>query len=152
MSASEAMGAALRLLARRGHSEEELRGKLRRKGLSDQDIAASLERCRQLGYIDDERFAEERARQLLSQGRATGKRLLLELQRLGIDESLAHRALEAARAEQDETALLDDLLDRRFPQFDYQSADDRQRRRVIHYFMRRGFTFTDVMDAVQKKG
>jgi len=146
------MAAALRLLALRGRSEEELRGKLRRKEFSEQDIAASLERCRQLGYIDDGRFAEERARLLLRQGRATGKRLLLELQRLGIDEGLARQALEAARDEHDEMELLEDLLDRRFPQFDYQSADDRQRRRVIHYFMRRGFTFTDVMDAVQKKG
>ncbi|BCA78791.1 hypothetical protein AOP6_0578 [Desulfuromonas sp. AOP6] len=146
------MAAALRLLALRGRSEEELRGKLRRKEFSEQDIAACLERCRQLGYLDDERFAEERARLLLSQGRATGKRLLLELQRLGIEEGLARQALETARTEHDEMGLLTDLLDRRFPQFDYQSADDRQRRRVIHYFMRRGFTFTDVMAAVQKKG
>ncbi len=146
------MSAALRLLALRGRSEAELTHRLQQKGFSAETIAACLQRCRELGYVNDRQFADDRARILLGQGRAVGPRLLAELRRSGIDETLAREALDKADAEIDADRVLTQMLERRFPGFDYQNADDRQRRRIIHFFMRRGFSLDRILDAVKQKG
>ena len=145
MSATSPWNAALALLARRDRSAEELAARLRRKGFTEKDIAATLERCREYGYLDDARFARQRARSLVGSGRAVGGRLRAELKQQGIDEELARQAAEEAENDIDPDRLLSDLLERRFPGFSYAEADDRRRRRVIHYFLRRGFAFERIL-------
>lgn len=139
MSDTDPLTAALRFLARRDHSESELTARLRRKGFSDAETAAALGRCRELGYLDDDRFARRRAKTLLGSGRAVGERLLAELKKYRLDEALIRDAVSEAESEIDRNRLLADLLERRFPGFSYAQADERQRRRVIGYFLRRGF-------------
>jgi len=138
-SASDAMAAALRLLARRGYSETELEARLQQKGFAAAQVAEALQRCRQFGYLDDGRFARERARALMRGGRAVGRSVLADLARRGIPEGIARAALEEATQEFGEEALLGDLRRRRFPDFSWRLADDRQRQRVVGYFLRRGF-------------
>ena len=145
MSATSPWNAALALLARRDRSEGELAARLRRKGYIEKDIAATLERCREYGYLDDARFARQRARSLVSNGRAVGGRLRAELKQQGIDEELARQAAEEVENDIDSNQLLAELLERRFPGFSYAEADDRRRRRVIHYFLRRGFSFERIL-------
>ena len=145
MSATSPWNAALALLARRDRSEGELAARLRRKGFTEEEIAATLERCREYGYLDDARFARQRARSLVSNGRAVGGRLRAELKQQGIDEELARQAAEEVENDIDPDQLLAGLLERRFPSFSYAEADDRRRRRVIHYFLRRGFSFERIL-------
>jgi len=145
LSATSPWNAALALLARRDRSEGELAARLRRKGFTEKDIAATLERCREYGYLDDARFARQRARSLVSNGRAVGGRLRAELKQQGIDEELARQAAEEVENDIDSNQLLAELLERRFPGFSYAEADDRRRRRVIHYFLRRGFSFERIL-------
>jgi len=145
LSGTDPWSVALALLARRDRSEGELAERLRRKGFAENAIAATLERCRELGYLDDGRFARLRARSLMSNGRAVGGRLRAELKRQGIDEDLARAAAEEAEHDIDRERLLAELLERRFSGFSYAQADERQRRRVIHYFLRRGFPFEQIL-------
>lgn len=145
MSATDPWNAALALLASRDRSEEELAARLRRKGFTEKDIAATLERCREYGYLDDARFARRRALGLVGSGRAVGGRLRAELRQQGINEALARQAAEEAENAIDRDQLLAELLERRFPGFSYAEADDRRRRRVIHYFLRRGFAFERIL-------
>jgi regulatory protein len=151
LSDSDALAAALRLLARRGRSEAELAGKLRQKGFSEETITAVMTRCRQLGYLDDARFARERARELMRGGRAVGRRVLVDLQQRGVAETIALAAVEEAAQEFGEDALLADLLRRRFPDFTWPAADDRQRQRVVNYFLRRGFSLTRVLSFLRER-
>lgn len=145
MSATSPWNAALALLARRDRSEGELTERLRRKGFTVKEIAATLERCREYGYLDDARFAGRRARSLVGSGRAVGGRLRAELRRQGINEALVRQAAEEAENDIDRDQLLVELLERRFPGFSYAEADDRRRRRVIHYFLRRGFALERIL-------
>ncbi|MFO7981958.1 MAG: regulatory protein RecX [Desulfuromonadales bacterium] len=145
MSTTSAMEAALRLLAHRDRSEVELARRLARRDFPEEEIQAVLERCRQLGYLDDLRFARLRARSLYDNGRAVGRRLLQDLIQHGVDERTALGVLEELNEETDEDELLRNLLQRRFSDFDFTTADDKQRRRIINFFLRRGFVLNRVL-------
>jgi regulatory protein len=151
LSDSDALAAALRLLARRGRSENELAGRLQQKGFSEEAITSVMARCRQLGYLDDARFARERARELMRGGRAVGRRVLVDLQQRGIAEANALAAVEEAAQEFGEDALLAELRRRRFPDFAWPAADDRQRQRVVNFFLRRGFSLTRVLAFLRER-
>ncbi|HHQ49519.1 MAG TPA: regulatory protein RecX, partial [Acidobacteria bacterium] len=98
---TEAFNKAVDLLSRRDHLEAELREKLRRRGISTEDIEAALERCRRLGYLDDaavaRRFVEVRA---VAKGWGPA-RLRAELLRRGAASDVAE---EAARLDDDVAA------------------------------------------------
>jgi regulatory protein len=135
----DAWNCAIRMLSRRELSEGILRQRLQRKGFNNEQIDQAVERCRSYGYVDDERYARLRARQLLSAGRAVGPALLADLKQQRIGEAVAHRAIAALEEEFSQTEVLRTLCQRRFPDFDFQTADDRTRRRVFNYLGRRGF-------------
>lgn len=151
MTADSPLAAAFRLLARRDRSEKDLADRLRRKGYSAEEVNAAVERCRELGYLDDQRFARQRARNLLASGRAVGPRLLAELKQQGVAEDLAQTAATEAADEIDPDRVLSQLLRKRFADFRYAEADDRQRRRVIQYFMRRGFSLSRVLSLLKEE-
>jgi regulatory protein len=144
--------AALRILTRRDYSQSELRQRLTDKGFDPARIEAALKRCLELGYLDDARYALNRATSLMNQGRAVGKRVLLDLRQHGVNEETANRALEQAREACDEELLLASLLERRFADFNYDSAPAKERRRVVHFLQRRGFTIDRIMAQLTQKG
>jgi len=144
--------AALRILTRRDYSQSELRQRLLDKGFDQEHIEETLQRCLDLGYLDDDRYALNRATGLLTQGRAVGPRILADLRRHGISEEVACRALEQALEGCDENQLLRSLLERRFPNFNYGTSPVKERRRVVHFLQRRGFSLSRIMDQLTRKG
>lgn len=148
----EPWGLVLRMLNRRDYSVKELRRRLEDKNLAPEQVETVIERCLELGYLDDPRYAAQKARSLMRQGRAVGIRILRELQQRGIDEATALQALQAARSEQSDGDILDELVERRFPQFDYHTATDRERRRVVHFLQRRGFPLNCILEKLTEKG
>lgn len=145
MSASDPFAAALRLLARCERSSTDLAERLRRRGFAEEAIAAALGRCRELGYLDDARYARLRARSLLQSGRAVGARLKQDLLRHGIGAEEAETAIAEAGGDGSHEELLRTLLERRYPEFSWSAADDRLRRRVTGFFLRRGFPLSLVL-------
>ena len=130
--------AALRILTRRDHSCAELRNRLKDRGYESELIEETLSRCLDLGYLDDERFATNRAASLMNQGRAVGYRVLQDLKQRGVSDDIAAQALAKAQETFDENRLLAGLLEKRFPDFCYSSAPAREKRRVISFLQRRG--------------
>ncbi len=59
---------ALQLLARRDHSNAELRRKLRSRGYGQSEIQDAISECLRLNYLNDRRFAETYAMQLQRKG------------------------------------------------------------------------------------
>ncbi len=150
--ADTAWNMALRLLARRDFSTMMLRQRLLNKGFEEGSVEETLDRCRELGYLDDARYALNSAHYLVQQGRAVGKRVLLELRRRGISEHLAQRALDQVMETVNEDHLLEDLITRRFPDFAYLTATASERRRVVHFLQRRGFSLERIMNNLTRKG
>lgn len=90
--ADAALRAALRLLAARSRSRQELRIALERRGFSSSQQIATLARLDSLGYLDDRQFARQRAATLLSGGfgpRAVLGRLIAQ----GLSDEEAQRGL-----------------------------------------------------------
>jgi regulatory protein len=151
LTGSEAFAVALRLLAIRDMSEAELERRLGNKGFPAAIVAAALNRCRELGYLDDARFALNRSRALLRSGRAVGRRLFADLARRGVPETIARAAVEEAEAEFDRHVLLVEILARRFPNFRFWEAGDREKRRVVNHFLRRGFALAEVLTFLKEE-
>jgi len=65
---ARALDRAVRALARRDHSAAGLRAKLGRAGIPDDAQAAAVDKLECAGYLDDARFARDRAVQLAKRG------------------------------------------------------------------------------------
>jgi regulatory protein len=149
-SASDLFARALRILGRRDHSEAELRQKLERFGFSAAVVDEVITRCYSYNYLNDERYAQTKSREMLRNGRGVGPRILLELRRRGITENLAQDALQTASEEIPPKEVFLQQLERRFSEFNYASADDRERRRVVSYFQRRGFDLGTIFSLLKE--
>ncbi|WP_328707184.1 regulatory protein RecX [Citreicoccus inhibens] len=96
---NRATDACLRLLSVRARSRHELLLALERKGYAEPVREAVLERLLALGYVDDERFARERAASLLGRGKFGPRAVLQRLQAHGLAPEVARRAVGDARGE-----------------------------------------------------
>jgi regulatory protein len=139
----------LRLLALRDHSEAELRRKLRAKGHQAEGIEAAVLRLKELSYLDDLRFARLFAEGALRGGRYVGERLHRELKNRGVAEDVIRQATEELKSEYGEAETLANLISRRFSGFDPEKAGEKEKRRVVAYLMRRGFSVGAILKQLQ---
>jgi SOS response regulatory protein OraA/RecX len=86
---------AARLLARVPLTEAALHERLVAKGYQRATAARTVERCRELGYADDERLAFERARTLRVRG-AGSLKIAADLAARGLPEHLIAAAIDAS--------------------------------------------------------
>jgi regulatory protein len=87
---------AARLLTRAPRTEAELEARLLTLGYRPATAAATVARCRELGYVGDTAFARDRARLLRARG-AGALRITADLAARGVSEALALEAAETSR-------------------------------------------------------
>ncbi len=136
---------ALKALTRRDHGEAELRRKMTGRGFPPDSVDDIIDRLKRSGYLDDAKFARRWAESAVRNGKGYGFRLRFELSRRGIAEEIASEVAEQIRAEYDEEEIITSLVARKFPGFVQQSADARQKSRVVGYLQRRGFSLTTIL-------
>ena len=106
---------ALKMLARRGLSETQVRHRLARRGYDHAEIDTGVLRLLHEGAIDDRRTAVAYARtetRLKHRGRT---RVLRQVEALGISREIAREAVGEVFADLDEALLLERALERRLP-------------------------------------
>jgi len=135
---------SLRVLALRDHAEAELSRKLKEKGYREEEIEETVARLKQLGYIDDARFARSFASSALRNGRGYGSRLKLELARRGVAAGIVAEVLGEISQEFSEGELLAGVMARRYAGFDPESATDKEKRKVVGYLQRKGFSLSAI--------
>jgi regulatory protein len=126
---------ALDLLARREHSEVELRRKLADREVSPDDIDVTLAALRREGLLSDERFIGSFLGSQVRRGHGPVW-IRGELEKRGIAASEVAAALAAT--EHDWTALARDLRQRRFGPAP--PADYKEKARQMRFLQYRGFT------------
>jgi regulatory protein len=90
---------ALRLLAVRGHSRAELRKKLAERGFTKSAIDRVLENLDELGYLNDEAFAVNRARHLAVNRLYGDRKIETQLRDKGVSREAAQAAIREVREE-----------------------------------------------------
>ncbi len=143
---------ALKALARRDHSEAELRRKVADRGISARIIDDLIVRLKESGYLDDRRYALRWAESAVRNGRGYGFRLRFELSRRGIADDLALEVSERISAEYDETEAIRDLVNRKFTGFTAGETDEKLKRRIVGYLQRRGFSLTAILQVFRDMG
>jgi len=145
-----ALASALRILTGRDLSVAELRRRLKDKGIGDALVEETVDRLAKSGYLDDRRFARQWADSAIRNGRGYGPRLRLDLIRRGVQDEIVADVLASLTVEYDEADTLKALLSRKFAGFNPATAVDREKRRVIQYLQRRGFSTTAIFHAFHK--
>ena len=140
--------AALRALAARGRARGDLRRRLIQKQHPPSAVDAALARLDAQGLLDDRRFAIEYAARHAARGRGPA-RLVADLQRQGVDRTLADKAVvEALESEGvDPERALRTLAERRASQLGALAVPVRKRR-LLAYLARRGYRVGEVKDLV----
>lgn len=131
--------ALLRSLERRNFSVMELRRRLRQKGHTPEAIDFAIGRALAAGLLDDAAFARNFVASRAGRGRGPA-RLRRDLTALGVERGLIDAAIQAQWPEpEDSLTLALDLARRRVRQLAGLPRDV-QRRRLLSYLERRGFS------------
>ena len=106
---------AVGYLARRAASSAELAVKLRAKAANPADVDHSIARLREIGYLNDERFAESFVTWRVENEGFGKARLLSDLRARRVPSSLAEPAVEQALEGRNESDMADAWIRRRMP-------------------------------------
>ena len=105
---------ALKQLSRRAHSANQLRAKLSLRADSPGAVTAVMQKLREYGYTDDQKFSEAFASSRL-QNEVFGKfRVLRDLQSKRVSSGVAQQAVEKIFEGADEKELIDAYLARKY--------------------------------------
>ncbi|MDQ6669817.1 MAG: recombination regulator RecX [Chloroflexota bacterium] len=138
---------ALRYLAQRPRSEQEVRQRLRRAGVAEDAADGVLAQLRQRGLVDDEAFAQYWLEQRQT-FRPRGARLLrAELRQHGIAADLVTAAADELAGSADEDAYRAAQKRARY----LATADERAfKARLSQFLLRRGFGWEAISPAVER--
>jgi len=134
----KALQFVLRSTANRPQTEAEVAAKLRGRDFDDAVVAATLERARRMGAVDDAAFA---AAWVEDRGRRRGyglARLRQELRRRQVPDAVADAALTGLE-ERDELAVATELARHRAQQLPSSLQPDAVARRLVSFLARRGY-------------
>jgi regulatory protein len=129
---------ALRRLARRDHSEAELRRALVEQGHGPDEVEAAVARLRSARYLDDAGFAERYARSRLAHHGHGRARIRQGLRQRGVARATAEAGIAAALREVPEREVLDTLA-RRYWRQNTRLEPARRLPRLWAFLLRRGF-------------
>jgi regulatory protein len=144
------LNAAFRMLARRPYSVAELRRALHRKFGAVPEVRHAITRLRELGYLDDRKFAEHYASSLV-QNRSFGRlRIRRELKAKLVDYRYIEPALEQVFEGADEAELLARTIEKKLRTLRLPLTPSRLAS-LCQGLMRRGFPADAIMKAVRAR-
>ena len=129
---------ALGLLSRRSHSAKELRTKLMTR-TSAENADAVVEKMKDYGYVDDERFAEIYADELWERKLFSQSRIRRELILKGIDRDTADSVVE--KYECDEKERIREIIESRYY---LKLSTEKGRRSLFALLVRLGYSYGDI--------
>lgn len=143
-----AFNSALNSLDYRDHSEKEIRAKLLRKHDADY-VDEAVEKLIELDLVNDERYAENYARELFERKKFGKMRIKSELRAKGISADIANAAVEELFEEEepDNVQRIVDIIGKRH----YNRMNDEVgRKKVFSALQRMGYSFSDIREAMSE--
>ena len=134
---------ALRLLARREHTRQELERKLSPHAGSSEDLKGLLSGLKQKNQLSEERFAEERARQLSRKYGAA--RIRQDLKAKGVSEELISRFSSS----ENEMQKAKEILERKYRT---PAATREEKAKRMRFLQSRGFSSEIIFKLLSARG
>jgi regulatory protein len=143
---------ALKTLAARAYSTGELREKLRRRAERVTDIDDVLARLKDLGYLDDRRFAEGFAASRLSNERFGSNRVVRDLRQRRVAPTLAEHTVRQVYEDVNEQALIEEWVRRKYRLAPRESLfqEDKDLAAAYRRLLRAGFRTGDIVRVLKR--
>lgn len=137
------MSRALRSLALRAHSEQEIVDKLTRAGFEERAIAAAMAELSKYGLVNDAQFADDWVQQRARRGMGS-YRIAQELRHKGIDSETAQEAIDAIDEEEALRVATEQAV-----RFLGRGNPDTAKRRAYDSLLRRGYSYSMARTALE---
>lgn len=137
--------AGLRLLSYHDQSKKELVGKLVRKGHKSEYALLAADRLEELGYIDDERYAQSLAESLLERKGMSVRGVKSALIQKGISREIADKVCESL--DFDPILRIIDLLNGKYSR---SLSDEKGVKRTVAALQRLGYRWSDIHSALRR--
>ena len=125
---------AVRFLAKRDHTERQLRVKLHRKDFSSEEITETITQLKEKGYINDDVLGERILEKFISEGRYGLHGILAKLRQAGL-MNISEAEVREYFSEENELETAQNLLSKNFS-----IGDDTTLPRQIRFLNNRGFS------------
>ena len=140
---------AFNLLSAKPRSIAELRERLLEKSWADAEaVARVIARLQELGYLNDEQYAEQYANSRLATKPLGRSRLRRDLQRKKISSTVINQALEDVYTEHDESALIDQAIAKR-TRLRGKPTTREEAKKLCDHLLRLGFRYDLVVGKVR---
>ena len=151
--AEELFEYAVKCLAVKSYSTGELKSRLWQKAECTGDIGPVIERLKDIGYLDDKRFAESFASARVENGGVGRQRVLSDLRARRVSAGLAESAADRALQGHNEADLIDAYIERRLPSIAAQGhiADERELARAWRRLRRAGFSSGAILARLKQR-
>jgi regulatory protein len=142
---------ALRWLSARDLSEGQVRERLDRRGFTARAIGPAIQRLIQERTLDDRRAATAMARTEAKIRRRGPRRIMGRLIAMRIDRDLAKEVVRDLFGDTDEQELLEQTLDKRLRGNSAKLNAPNERRKLLGYLVRQGFSPSAASDLIRKR-
>lgn len=136
----------MHLLESRDYTEKQLRDKLKmgKTPYTEEEIDGAIAYVKSYHYIDDERYARNYIECMSA--RKSRRQIALELYQRGVERALVEEAFEEA-GELQEEELIRMWIEKKH--FDPDTADIKEKQRMYGFLIRKGFSSTEVNQALR---
>ena len=137
---------AMHLLSDMGRTESQLRTKLKQGGYVEDAVEAAIRYVKSFGYINDMEYA----RSFIDsrKDRKSKKELYAALLQKGVPAEIVGQVFEEADyGEKDSRQAIEALMRKR--SYNPETADVKDKQKMMGYLMRKGFSYQDVRNVLQ---
>lgn len=134
---------AMHLLNAMGRTERQLRMKLEQGGYPEDVVDEALSYVKSFGYVNDLSYA----RSFITgrKEKKSRKEISMLLKEKGISQEEIEQAMEECYEEEDSAAAIRKIMEKR--RYDSERASYEERRKLMGYLMRKGFSYEDMRKA-----
>jgi len=140
----KAKGIALRMLAFRPRSTQEVKNKLIQKGFRPSVIENVVVLLTDYGYLNDQKFARALGVHLLENKKVGFARIGVTLKERGVSPELVKETLFHLQENYSEEKTALQIMKRRFSHFNVRQATPKDKNRLVQFLRRRGFSWETI--------
>ena len=152
LAAEELFEYAVKCLGARAYSTGDLKSKLRMRAANPADADAAIDRLKDIGYLDDRRFAEGYAAARVENEGFGRMRVLNDLRARRVSGAMAEQAVERAIGDKSEAELIDAFIERRMHSVASGGKIEDEKKLAAAYrkLRRAGFTSGPILAALKR--